>query len=66
MNEVVTINTTTLANKDLRKHLNEIKKAVETIGAIAGKSLTRYAILQKTTNIRKILKLTRHWQKLLA
>ena len=33
MNEVMTINTTTLANKDLRKHLNEIKKAVETIGA---------------------------------
>ena len=29
----MTINTTTLANKDLRKHLNEIKKAVETIGA---------------------------------
>ena len=33
MNEVMTINTTTLANKDLKKHLNEIKKAVETIGA---------------------------------
>ena len=33
MNEVMTINTNTLANKDLRKHLNEIKKAVETIGA---------------------------------
>lgn len=33
MNEVMTINTTTIANKDLRKHLNEIKKAVETIGA---------------------------------
>ena len=33
MNEVMTINTTTLANKDLRKHLNDIKKAVETIGA---------------------------------
>ena len=33
MNEVMTINTTNLVNKDLRKHLNEIKKAVETIGA---------------------------------
>ena len=33
MNDVITINTTTLANKDLKKHLNEIKKAVETIGA---------------------------------
>ena len=33
MNEVMTINTTTLANKGLKKHLNEIKKAVETIGA---------------------------------
>lgn len=33
MNEMMTINTTTLANKDLKKHLNEIKKAVETIGA---------------------------------
>ena len=33
MNDVITINTTALANKDLRKHLNEIKKAVETIGA---------------------------------
>ena len=32
MNDVMTINTTALANKDLRKHLNEIKKAVETIG----------------------------------
>ena len=29
----MTINTTVLANKDLKKHLNEIKKAVETIGA---------------------------------
>lgn len=33
MNDVITINTTALANKDLKKHLNEIKKAVETIGA---------------------------------
>ena len=33
MNDVMTINTTALANKDLKKHLNEIKKAVETIGA---------------------------------
>ena len=33
MNDVMTINTATLANKDLKKHLNEIKKAVETIGA---------------------------------
>ena len=33
MNEVMTINTAALANKDLKKHLNEIKKAVETIGA---------------------------------
>ena len=33
MNEVMTINTTNLVNKDLRKHLNEIKKSVETIGA---------------------------------
>ena len=33
MNEVMTINTTALVNKDLKKHLNEIKKAVETIGA---------------------------------
>ena len=33
MNEVMTIDTTALANKDLKKHLNEIKKAVETIGA---------------------------------
>ena len=29
----MTIDTTALANKDLKKHLNEIKKAVETIGA---------------------------------
>ena len=29
----MTINTTALVNKDLKKHLNEIKKAVETIGA---------------------------------
>ena len=33
MNDVMTIDTTALANKDLKKHLNEIKKAVETIGA---------------------------------
>ena len=33
MNDVITINTNALANKDLKKHLNEIKKAVETIGA---------------------------------
>ena len=33
MNDVITINTNALANKGLRKHLNEIKKAVETIGA---------------------------------
>ena len=33
MNDVMTINTNALANKDLRKHLNEIKKAVGTIGA---------------------------------
>ena len=33
MNEVMTINTTTLVNKDLKKHINEIKKAVDTIGA---------------------------------
>ena len=33
MNDVMTINTAALANKDLKKHLNEIKKAVETIGA---------------------------------
>lgn len=33
MNEVMTINTTAIANKDLKRHLNEIKKAVETIGA---------------------------------
>ena len=33
MNDVMTINTNALANKDLKKHLNEIKKAVETIGA---------------------------------
>ena len=29
----MTINTNALANKDLKKHLNEVKKAVETIGA---------------------------------
>ena len=29
----MTINTTTLVNKDLKKHINEIKKAVDTIGA---------------------------------
>ena len=33
MNDVMTINTNALANKDLKKHLNEVKKAVETIGA---------------------------------
>ena len=33
MNEVMTINTTNLVNKDLKKHLNEIKKAIDTIGA---------------------------------
>ena len=33
MNDVMIINTAALANKDLKKHLNEIKKAVETIGA---------------------------------
>ena len=33
MNDVMPINTNALANKDLKKHLNEIKKAVETIGA---------------------------------
>ena len=33
MNELKTIDTTNLVNKGLRKNLNTIKKAVETIGA---------------------------------